>query len=74
MGEVELDPLEDKFAVAEEVDGEVEVDEESHFQSPEKVTSYYGGYISISRGNSNYNPPSYNWVFKITLPYSCDVS
>ncbi len=49
--EVELDPLEDKFVGAEEVVGQVEVDEESHFQFLEKITSYYGRYISISKGN-----------------------
>ncbi len=45
----------------EEVAGEVEVGEESHFQFPEKVTSYSGGYISISKGNSKYNSPSYSF-------------
>ncbi len=55
-----MDPLEDKCSVAEEVACEVEVGEESHLQFPEKVTSYYEGYISIVKGNSNYNPPSYS--------------
>ncbi len=61
--------------VAEEVACEVEVGEESHFQFPEKVTSYNGG-ISLFQKEiqTTILPVIHNWVFKKTLTYSCDVS